>query len=221
MVTSTENITLLKKYFPDLTERQIAAFEALAGLYGDWNAKINVISRNDTDNLYERHVLHSLAIAKFLGPLQEGTSLMDLGCGGGFPGIPLAIMYPQCHFHLIDRIGKKILVATEIAKAIGLNNVCFQHGDSGECHQRFDYVVSRAVMNLDALIKASGRNIVTRTRHHNRYTPGLVCLKGGDLNDEIANVKMPVMEVDISDFFSEEFFKTKKVVYVPFVIDKK
>lgn len=221
MDTLTEDINVIKKYFPGLADTQLAAFSALSKLYNEWNAKINVISRNDTGNLYERHVLHSLAIAKFLGPLAEGTKILDLGCGGGFPGIPLAIMYPQCHFHLIDRIGKKILVATEITKAIGLSNVTFQHGDSGECHQRFNYVVSRAVMSLPALVKASSRNIETKSSLCNRYAPGLICLKGGELCDEIDATPMPAMEVEISDFFSEEFFQTKKVVYVPFAKSQK
>lgn len=211
----TDDISVITKYFPELSESQKTAFAALGDLYRDWNSKINVISRSDTGNLYERHVLHSLAIAKFLGPLADGTSIMDLGCGGGFPGIPLAIMYPQCRFHLIDRIGKKITVASEIAKAIGLENITFQHGDSGECHQKFDYVVSRAVMSLPALVKACSRNIVQTDDKHNLYSPGLVCLKGGDLAEEIAATPQAAMELDISDFFSGEFFSTKKIIYVP------
>ncbi len=221
MNTQTENISIITKYFPDLSEEQTEAFCILHNLYSEWNAKINVISRNDTDNLYERHVLHSLAIAKFLGSLSEGTKLLDLGCGGGFPGIPLAIMYPQCHFHLIDRIGKKVLVATEIAKSLRLSNITFQHGDSGECHQHFDYVVSRAVMSLPALVKAASHNIINKTDLYNRYSPGLVCLKGGDLRDEIDATPKATMEIEISDFFSEDFFRTKKIVYVPFAKNKK
>lgn len=216
METTDENINTLRRYFPELTDGQLEAFVALKDLYRDWNNKINVISRSDTDNLFERHILHSLAIAKFFGPLADGTRLMDLGCGGGFPGVPLAIFYPECHFHLIDRIGKKILVASEIAKSIGLKNVTFQHGDSGECHEHFDYVVSRAVMSLPALVKAAAHNITTKGRPGNKYAPGLVCLKGGDLSEELEATKAPAMELDISDFFSEDFFRTKKIVYVPF-----
>lgn len=210
-----DSIELITKYFPDLTPGQTDAFGRLGDLYREWNAKINVISRSDTDNLYCRHVLHSLAIAAFLGDLQPGTAFIDLGTGGGFPGIPLAVFYPQCRFHLIDRIGKKIRVAADIAARIGLGNVSFQHGDSGECHDRFDYVVSRAVMPLDALWKASCRNIDGKSPRHNRYAPGLVCLKGGDLGAELASLRRPVVDVPVSDFFGEEFFATKDIVYVP------
>lgn len=217
MERNTDSVDLVTRYFDSLEPQAREAFVALGDLYRDWNAKINVISRADTDNIYCRHVLHSLALAAFFGPLADGTSLMDLGCGGGFPGIPLAIMYPQCRFHLIDRIGKKIKVAQSIAEAVGLTNVTFQHGDSGECHARFDYVVSRAVMPLDGLVKACSRNIDTASPRPNRYAPGLVCLKGGDLTEEIAAVRRPVVEIPVTDFFSEPFFDTKKVVYVPFV----
>lgn len=216
MDTATDGIRLLTKYFSKLTEAQIQAFEKLGGLYTDWNAKINVISRADTGNLYCRHILHSLALAAFFGELQPGTRLLDLGTGGGFPGIPLAIFYPECRFHLIDRIGKKIKVASEIADAVGLKNVTFQHGDSGECHEKFDYVVSRAVMPLPELIKASTHNIDTKSKQQNRYVPGLACLKGGNLAEEIAAVKRPVVEIPVNEFFSEPFFETKEVVYVPF-----
>lgn len=211
------NSDLVTKYFPALDARQVEAYSRLEALYTDWNSKINVISRADTGNLYCRHVLHSLAIAKFLGELAPGTSIMDLGTGGGFPGIPLAIFYPQCRFHLIDRIGKKIRVATEIAAAVGLDNVTFRHGDSGECRERYDYVVSRAVMPLDGLLKACSKNIDASNRLRNNMAPGLVCLKGGDLAAEFAAVNRPIVEVPVSDYFSEPFFETKEVVYVPFV----
>ncbi len=215
-ISTPDTVDLIKKYFPALSAEQLEAFGRLGDLYREWNAKINVVSRADTDNLYCRHVLHSLALAAFFGDLADGTSLMDLGCGGGFPGIPLAIFYPGCRFHLIDRIGKKIRVASEVAQAVGLKNVTFQHGDSGECHERFDYVVSRAVMPLDGLVKACSRNIVTAPAHANRYAPGLACLKGGDLEEEIAAVRRPVVEIPVTDFFSEPFFATKEIVYVPF-----
>ncbi len=212
----SDNLDIITKYFPNLSERQLTAFGALGELYNEWNSKINVVSRADTGNLYCRHVLHSLALAAFFGELAEGTTLLDLGTGGGFPGIPLAIFYPECRFHLIDRIGKKIRVASEIAAAIGLDNVTFQHGDSGECHERFDYVVSRAVMPLDGLLKACSRNIDTASARRNRYAPGLACLKGGDLADEIKAVKRTVVEIPINEYFAEPFFETKEVVYVPF-----
>lgn len=203
------------RYFSDLTERQREQFRMLGDLYSFWNSRVNVISRKDIDNLYLRHILHSLSIARFFGPLADGTAMLDMGTGGGFPGIPLAIAYPGCSLHLIDRIGKKINVAREIAAAVGLTNVTFQHGDIGECRQRYDYVVSRAVMSLDALVPLVVKNIAPHTHQNNRYSPGLVCLKGGDLADESRTVKYPVIEFPLNEFFSEEFFSTKKLVYVP------
>ena len=215
----TDNIikdTLLK-YFPAIDEETIGKYIKMADLYREWNAKINVISRTDIDNVFEHHILHSLSLAAFLGPLKEGTRIFDLGTGGGFPGIPLAVFYPHCQFHLIDRIGKKIRVANEIADSIGLANVTFQHGDSGECHERFDYVVSRAVMALGALASIAMRNVASckGKGYANRYSPGIVCLKGGDLADEIEAANRAVFDVPVSDFFSEPFFKTKSIVYVP------
>lgn len=201
---------IISRYFPSLTAIQREQFAALGPLYADWNAKINVISRKDIDNLYTHHVLHSLALAKFMTPV-EGTSMLDLGTGGGFPGIPLAIMWPHVKFHLIDRIGKKIRVASEVASSVGLENVTFQHGDAGECHDKFDFVVSRAVMPLDGLIRLSRRNIAPRG--HNRWHNGLICLKGGELAEEMKAVRMPVLEVPLTDYFSEPFFDTKELVY--------
>lgn len=203
---------IIYRYFPALTERQCEQFAALGPLYADWNAKINVISRKDIDNLYPHHVLHSLAIAKFMTPV-EGSRIIDLGCGGGFPGIPLAILWPEVQFHLIDRVGKKIRVATEIAGAIGLTNVTLQHGDAGECHERFDFVVSRAVMQLDELVRISRRLIAPRGR--NKWHNGLVCLKGGELRDELARAPRTALDVPLSDYFSEEYYSTKSLVYVP------
>lgn len=216
MDITSEGMSLLTKYFPGLSGTQSEAFARLGDLYTEWNSKINVISRADTDNLYCRHILHSLALAAFFGELQPGTRILDLGTGGGFPGIPLAIMYPECRFHLIDRIGKKIRVASEIAAAAGLKNVTFQHGDSGECHDKFEYVVSRAVMPLPDLLKASSKNIDSQSKLQNRYAPGLACLKGGDLSDEIKGIKRPVIEIPVNEFFAEDFFDTKEIVYVPF-----
>lgn len=199
------------RYFM-LTDRQREQFAALGDLYRDWNEKINVVSRKDIDNLYLHHVLHSLAIAKFLTPV-EGTSFMDMGTGGGFPGIPLAIMWPDCEFHLIDRIGKKIKVASSVAESVGLTNVTFQHGDIAECKRKFDYVVSRAVMTLPELVKLVRRN-VSRIHTANSLPAGLLCLKGGDLRDELATVRQPMVDVPLSDYFTEEFFSTKSLIYV-------
>lgn len=202
------------KYFPELTDTQRERFAALGDLYREWNDKINVVSRKDIDNIYRHHVLHSLAIARFFTPA-AGTTFMDLGCGGGFPGIPLAILWPDCRFHLIDRIAKKIRVAQSVAEAIGLENVTFQHGDSSECHERFDYVVSRAVMALPDLVKACRRNIAPADHTKaNSLPPGLLCLKGGELRDEVKAVGKPVVEVPLSDWFAEEFFSTKYLIYV-------
>lgn len=195
-----------------LTPLQIERFERLGVLYPEWNEKINVISRKDIGNLYLHHILHSLSIAKFFTP-EPASQLLDLGTGGGFPGIPLAIMWPECSFHLIDRIGKKINVARSIAEDLGLDNVTFQHGDIGECKVKADFVVSRAVMQLEELVKLVRKNIAPRSK--SRLHNGLICLKGGDLASEAGRVKGDVLIVPISDYFSEEYFATKELVYVP------
>jgi len=206
-------IETLLKYYPDLNELQRQQFEALKILYPEWNAKINVISRKDIGNLCVNHVLHSLAIAKFITPV-DGTTFLDLGCGGGFPGIPLAILWPHCHFHLVDRVNKKLKVAESIADVIALENVTFQHGDAVECRQRFDFVVSRAVMRLDELVKISRR--LMNHDSHNGYPNGLICLKGGDISDESRGLNgYEVFEYELSNYFSEPFFETKKIVYIP------
>jgi 16S rRNA (guanine527-N7)-methyltransferase len=204
---------VIYNYFQNLSDTQRAQFDRLGELYSSWNEKINVISRSDIGNLYPHHVLHSLAIAKFLGEVLPGTTFLDMGTGGGFPGVPLAILYPDCHFHLVDRISKKLRVVSEVASAIGLKNVTVQHGDIGECRQPYDYVVSRAVMRLDALIPLIKKNISPRSQ--NKYKNGLICLKGGDLTDESQGVKYPVIEYPLNEFFTEEYFETKKIVYVP------
>lgn len=196
-----------------LEGNQLEQIRALGDLYADWNAKINVISRKDIENLYLHHVIHSLTIARFLGDLVKGTSMLDMGTGGGFPGIPLAIAYPQCRFHLIDRIGKKLRVAQAVADAIGLANVTFQHGDIAECRERYDYVVSRAVMRLDALVPLVRKNISPVSR--NRYANGLICLKGGDLEDESESVREPVIDYPVTEFFNAPCYETKKLIYVP------
>lgn len=208
-------IELIGKYFPEMTPGQMEQFAMMGELYPEWNAKINVISRKDIDNLYINHVLHSLSIARFLGPVAEGTTFLDLGTGGGFPGLPLAVAYPQARFHLIDRIAKKLRVAADIAARIGLLNVTFQHGDSGECHDKFDYVVSRAVMPLDKLVRLIVRNINRTRRPANRYAGGLICLKGGDLEAESAGVNYSVIEYDLAEFIPEPAYESKKLVYVP------
>lgn len=201
----------LLRYFPDLSETQIKQFTILGTLYPEWNEKINVISRKDIDNLYTHHILHSLAIAKFFTPV-AGTSFIDLGCGGGFPGIPLAILWPECSFHLIDRIGKKVKVASSIAETIGLTNTTFQHGDIGECKIKADFVVSRAVMQLEELVRLIRRNIAPKSV--NRLPNGLICLKGGDLAAELVRVKLPTIDVPLSDYFADEYFATKDLIYV-------
>ena len=201
---------IILKYFPDLTEEQRRQFAALYDLYIDWNAKINVISRKDIENLYEHHVLHSLGIAKIIN-FRPGTSIMDLGTGGGFPGIPLAILFPEVKFHLVDSIGKKVRVATEVANAIGLKNVTFRHARAEEEKQLFDFVVSRAVMPLGDLIKIIKKNI--SPRQQNALPNGLICLKGGELEHEAMPFKNKTTLHSLSEDF-EEFFQTKKVVYV-------
>ena len=202
---------IIDNYFK-LTERQAQQFAALDALYRDWNSKINVISRKDIDNLYEHHVLHSLAIAKLL-PFMPGTSIMDVGTGGGFPGIPLAILFPECQFLLIDSIGKKIKVATEVAKALGLTNVVCKQERVEEEKQKFDFVVSRAVMPLPDLVKLVQKNV--SNKHRNAVPNGLVVLKGGDLKDEIAPYIKTAEVTPCSDWFKGEWFETKQVIYLP------
>lgn len=202
---------IILKYFPNLSEVQQQQFAALYDLYTDWNSKINVISRKDITNLYEHHVLHSLGIAKVM-QFRPETTVMDLGTGGGFPGIPLAILFPETHFHLVDSIGKKVKVATEIANAISLKNVTTRHCRAEEEKQLFDFVVSRAVMPLADLLKIIRKNI--KKEQHNALPNGLICLKGGELEREVMPVKHQTLMYDLKDYFEEEFFETKKVVYV-------
>lgn len=202
---------LLRKYFT-LTDSQEQQFAALGVLYPEWNAKINVISRKDIDNLYEHHILHSLAIAKILA-FQPGTTVLDLGTGGGFPGIPLAIMFPDCRFTLIDSIGKKIRVASEIADAVGLQNVELKQCRAEEEKGKYDFVVSRAVMPLPDLVRLVKKNMARE--QHNALPNGLICLKGGELQHEILPFRRIATLYDVSEFFKEEYFKTKKAVYLP------
>lgn len=208
-------IELINSYFPSLSPLQIQQFEALKDLYQEWNTKINVISRKDINNLYERHILHSLSIACFLGLIVPHTQFVDVGTGGGFPAIPLAILYPQAKFHLVDRIAKKLKVASEIAKAVKIDNITIQHGDIAECHQKFDFAISRAVMRLDNLVRLIRKNIAPNCK--NQHINGLICLKGGDISEESRDINYPIIEFPISEFFKENFFESKKLVYVPMI----
>lgn len=206
-----EGIDLILQYFPDITPKQRAQFEALEGLYHEWNAQINVISRKDTDNFYERHVLHSLAIAKVMS-FNDGSKILDIGTGGGFPGIPLAILYPECDFLLVDSIGKKIKVVNEVAKALELENVRGIHERAEKVNEQFDFIVSRAVTAMPKFLNWTKGKFLKE--HKNDLKNGILYLKGGDLSKEMAPVKKAVQYFDIPDFFQEEFFETKKVVYV-------
>ena len=205
-------IETILKYFPDLTTRQQEQFSALYDLYSDWNEKINVISRKDIVNLYEHHVLHSLAIAKAVR-FKEGTKILDFGAGGGFPGIPLSIMFPDSQFKLIDGTGKKIRVATEVAQAIGLTNCHPTHLRGEDEDGKYDFIVSRAVMALPDLLKIIRKNIAKKQM--NALPNGLLCLKGGDIQQEISLVKNIVKVSHLSDWFDEEWFVEKHLIYVP------
>lgn len=202
---------LILSYFPDLTERQKEQYAALYPLYTDWNSKINVISRKDIGNLYEHHVLHSLGIAEVIR-FRPGTTVMDLGTGGGFPGIPLAIMFPDVEFHLVDSIGKKVRVAQEVAQSIGLENVRFSHARGEDIKEKYDFVVTRAVMPLVDLMKVVRKNIHKEMR--NSMPNGIIALKGGELEREMAPMRNICMTWDLKDNFKEEYFVTKKVVHV-------
>lgn len=204
---------LITKYFPHLTEEQRRQFAELDPLYRDWNAKINVISRKDIDALYEHHVLHSLGIAQMIR-FKPGTKILDFGTGGGFPGIPLAILFPECEFLLVDSIGKKVKVAGAVAESLGLKNVRVLHGRGEEIKEQFDFVVSRAVMQLQELVSFT-KQLVHHTQR-NGMPNGLICLKGGELQAELRPFKRIVEVQELYPTFDEEYFKTKKVVYLPF-----
>lgn len=203
---------IILSYFPDLTDRQKEQFNLLAPLYRDWNEKINVISRKDIDNLYVNHVLHSLAIAK-VNRFVPGASVLDVGTGGGFPGIPLAILFPQTHFHLVDSIGKKITVVKNVAEALGLTNVQPEQARAEQLKGEYDFIVSRAVTQLKEFYGWINNRIKNDSVHplHN----GILYLKGGDLAEELADLKKPYQLFDLPDYFKEDFFITKKIVYVP------
>ena len=206
------NIDIITKYFSDISDEQRRQFEALYDLYQDWNSKINVISRKDIDNLFEHHVLHSLAIAKTIR-FKDGSEILDFGTGGGFPGVPLAILFPNCHFRLIDGTGKKIRVATEVANAIGLKNCHPEHKRGEEEKGKYDFVVSRAVMPLPDLERIVRKNISTKQR--NAMPNGIICLKGGNVEGEIQPVRKSAEVSEISQWFDEEWFKEKYVIYLP------
>ena len=202
---------IILKYFPELSEEQVRQFTKLKDLYADWNSKINVISRKDIENLYVNHVLHSLGIAKVI-QFRDATHVLDVGTGGGFPGIPLAILFPMAQFHLVDSIGKKITVVNEVTKELELKNIIATKNRAEELKEKFDFIVSRAVTTLPEfyqwtkpLIKKSGINILRN---------GIICLKGGDMDAEIKLLNKPVMIFELKNYFDEDFFETKKVVYV-------
>ena len=206
------NAEIIYRYFPNLTDVQLQQFAALGELYRDWNTKINVISRKDIDQLYEHHVLHSLAIAKIIN-FRPGTSILDFGTGGGFPGVPLSILFPECQFKLIDGTGKKIRVAQEVCDAIGLKNCAPTHLRGEDEKDKYDFIVSRAVMPLPDLVKLMRKNISKTSS--NALPNGVLCLKGGNLQAELQPYHKIVETTEISQFFKEEWFKEKYVIYLP------
>lgn len=202
---------LIQKYFPNLTDDQIEKFKKLESLYQDWNLKINVVSRKDIDELYLRHVLHSLAIAKVM-PFNSGAKIMDVGTGGGFPGVPLAILYPDCSFHLVDSIAKKLKVVNEVVDGLGLTNVKTTHTRVEEINETYDFIVSRAVAAMPTFVHWVKGKIAKRQNHELKN--GILYLKGGDLSEELQDYKSATI-YNITDFYDEDFFDTKKVVHLP------
>lgn len=203
---------LILKYFPEVTFQQQKTFKRLSGLYSEWNEKVNVISRKDIDNLYERHVLHSLSIAKVIR-FRKGTEILDIGTGGGFPGIPLAILFPGSQFHLVDSIGKKIKVVKEIVHELSLDNVSSEHARAEKVKGRYDFVTSRAVTDLETLVNWSKGKLKEESKHE--FKNGLLVLKGGDIAGEASGIKAPIRKFAISDFFEEVFFEGKWVLHIP------
>lgn len=207
------DVSLITKYFPNLSEKQLQQFGQLQELYSFWNSQINVVSRQDIENLYEKHVLHSLGIAKVM-KFKPGTAILDVGTGGGFPGIPLAILFPDCHFHLVDSIGKKIKVVTEVSQALGLKNLTAQHERAENVTNDYDFIISRAVTRLKPFYGWI-KDKVTKNQF-NDLRNGILYLKGGDLTEELEEFGGKYELYNLSDYFTEDFFETKKVVYVPF-----
>lgn len=206
------NQSIIYKYFPDLSSNQKQQIDSLGELYVDWNSKINVISRKDIDELYERHVLHSLAIAKFT-QFPAGSQILDIGTGGGFPGIPLAILFPESEFLLVDSIAKKIKVVNEVAQAIGLTNLRAEHQRAEQVKSKFDYIVSRAVAKTKQITDWTNQLILT---NNEGLSSGFILLKGGDLSEELNELKRSYQEIDIKDYFEESFFESKKIIYIPY-----
>ncbi len=202
------------QYFPDLTSNQIKQFETLFPLYSDWNQKVNLISRKDIENLYERHVLHSLAIAKFTS-FKKNTSVLDVGTGGGFPGIPLAIMFPNVQFHLVDSIGKKIAVVSDVIEKLNLSNATCQQIRCEQLNDTYEFVISRAVTAFPEFVTLT-KQLVSKHRF-NTIKNGIIYLKGGDLTEEMTPFKNKITTINISDYFENEFFTTKKIIYYPIV----
>lgn len=207
-------VDIITKYFPELTEKQLEQFAQLEALYSEWNEKINVISRKDIGNLYEHHVLHSLGIAKAIR-FRSGTTVVDVGSGGGFPGIPLAILFPEIQFHLVDSIGKKMRVAEEVKQAIGLENCTTQHSRMEDVKAQFDFVVSRAALPMPELVKLVRKNISRQSK--NALPNGILTLKGGDLTGELSAFRRDAVVYNLSDWFNESFFETKQLVYLPLI----
>ena len=206
-----DSVELVKKYFKNLSEKQIAQFTELREIYEFWNNQINVISRKDLDSFYERHVLHSLAIAKIID-FKPNTTILDIGTGGGFPGIPLAILFPDCQFHLVDSIGKKIKVVTEVAAHLKLENVKASNDRAENIKEKFDFIVSRAVTAMPTFLTWTKNKF--NKENKNYLKNGILYLKGGDLKEEMKHIKQKITYHSIPDFFEEDFFETKKVVFV-------
>jgi 16S rRNA (guanine527-N7)-methyltransferase len=207
-----QDASIIFQYFPTLTEKQKDQFSMVGSLYKDWNEKINVISRKDIDNIYTNHILHSLGIAKLIS-FNPGAEILDVGTGGGFPGIPLAILFPETQFHLVDSIGKKITVVKEVSTALGLKNVTAEQIRAEQIKDKYDFIVSRAVTRMKEFY--GWVNTKTKPKSKHSLDNGILYLKGGDLDEEMNELKRPYSVTDLQDFFEEEFFETKRVVYLP------
>lgn len=207
-----QDSSIIKNYFPDLTDKQLKQFADLGALYKDWNEKINVISRKDIDNLYINHVLHSLGIAKVISFLPK-ADILDVGTGGGFPGVPLAILFPETNFHLVDSIGKKITVVREVSEVLGLHNILAEQNRAEQLRRRYDFIVSRAVTQMQEFYGWVNNKVKKDSLHE--LDNGILYLKGGDLDEEMEKLKRPYSFYDLPTFFQEDFFATKKVVYMP------